>query len=67
MTLPRLYAFSEAWRLIPPLADTLAAIAHWAGAIKPQHKAPDANSPEAQEELGKILNGAQIQPRKRPA
>ena len=67
MTLPRLYAFIEAWRAIPPLHETLAAIAVWAGAIKPPVKAVDPDSREAQEELGKMLNMARIQSRKRPA
>lgn len=67
MTLPRLYAFSKSWLDTPALQDSIAAIAVGLGAIKPKRTAPAENSPEAQEELGKLLESVPMQFRRMPA
>lgn len=66
MTLPRLYALVEYWKDAPPLPEAVAALAHWAGAIK-RTEVVRADSREGQAQLATILSGMQLRPLPRPA
>ena len=67
MTLPRLSAFAKQWEHIPPLAESVAALAFGFGVLKPHKEGPKEDTPEHKAALADFLGHVKVQRRQRPA